>query len=84
MQGEAGEETLLVRQNRCLVPECVIKPGVELPHERMPTVEGKQTPQNEIIPMDDKEQPRVIAEDEIVELYTGMEELWCPPYQQVV
>ena len=75
MQGEAGEETPPVRQNRCLVSERVIKPGVELPHEHTPTAEGKQTPQNESIPMDDKEQPRIVAEDEIVKLYAGMEEL---------
>ena len=48
---------------------------VELPREHTPTVEGKQTPQNEGVPVDDKEQPRVIAEDEIVKLYAGMEEL---------
>ena len=75
MQGEAGEETPPVRQNRCLVPERVIEPGVELPREHTPTMEGNQTPQNESVPADDKEQPHVIAEDEIVELYTGMEEL---------
>ena len=75
MQGEAGEETPPMRQNRCLVPEHVIEPGAEPPCECTPAVEGKQTPQNESIPVDDKEQPHLIAEDEIVELYAGMEEL---------
>ena len=56
MQGEVGEETPPMRQNRCLVPECVIEPGAELPRECRPTAEGKQTPQNESIPADDKDQ----------------------------
>ena len=75
MQGKAVEETLPARQNRHLVSEHVIKPGAVPPHEHTPVAEGKETPQNESIPTDDKEQPRIVAEDEIVELYVGMEEL---------
>ena len=75
MQGEAVEETPPMRQNRCLVSERVIEPGVVLPHEHMPVAEGKKTPQNESIPVDDQEQPCIIAEDEIVKLYVGTEEL---------
>ena len=41
----------------------------------MPVAEGKGTPQNEGIPTDDQEQLCIIAEDEIVKLYMGVEEL---------
>ena len=41
----------------------------------MPVGEGKRTPQNESVPADDQEQPRIIAEDEIVKLHVAMEEL---------
>ena len=74
-QGEAVEETAPMRQNRCLVSECVIKARAVPPHKHMPVAEGKETPRNESVPADDKEQPQIVAEDEIVELYAGMEEL---------
>ena len=74
-QGEAVEETPPVRQNRCLVSEHVIKPGAVPSHEHTPVAEGKETPQNESIPADDKEPTHHVAEDEIVELYTGVEDL---------
>ena len=75
MQGEAVEETPPVRQNRCLVSERVIEPGAVPSREHTPVAEGKETPQNESIPMDDKEPAHLMAEDEIVELYTGVEDL---------
>ena len=75
MQSEAVEETPPMRQNRCLVSERVIEPRAVLPCENTPEAEGKKTPQNKSIPMDDQEQHHIIAEDEIVKLYTGMEEL---------
>ena len=79
------EETPPTRQNRHLVLERVIKPGVVPPCEHMPVVEGKETPQNESIPADDKEQPRIIAEDEIVKLYAwGWRNSSASPYQRVV
>ena len=74
MQGEAVEETPPMRQNRCLVSERVIEPGTVPPCEHTPVVEGKETPQNESVPTD-KEQAPLVAEDEIVELYMGMEDL---------
>ena len=49
MQGEAVEETPPVRQNRCLVSECVIGPGALSPREHTPVGEGKGTPQNESV-----------------------------------
>ena len=64
-----------MRQNRCLVSEHVFEPGVVPPCEHTPVVEGKETPQNESVPMDNKEQPHLLAEDKIVKLYVGMEEL---------
>ena len=45
----------------------------------MPVAEGKETPQNESVPTADKEQPRIVAEDEIVELYTGDGGTLVPP-----
>ena len=74
-QGEAVEEKPPTRQNRHLVTERVIEPGAVPPREHMPVAEGKETPQNKSVPTADKEQPRIVAEDEIVELYVGMEEL---------
>ena len=75
MQGEAVEETLPARQNRCLVSERVIKPGVVPSREHTPVAEGKETPQNESVPADDKEPAHRVAEDEIVELHAGVEDL---------
>ena len=40
----------------------------------MPVAEEKKTPQDESAPTD-KEQASLVAEDEIVELFPGMEEL---------
>ena len=58
-----------------LVSECVIEPGAVLSHEHTPVVEGKETPQNESVPADNKEPAHHVAEDEIVELYVGVEDL---------
>ena len=73
MQGEAVEETLPARQNRCLVSERVIEPRAVLPREHTPVVEEEKTPQDESIPAD-KEQTNLMAEDEIVKLFAKMEE----------
>ena len=74
-QGEAVEETPPARQNRCLVSERVIKPGAVSPREHTLVAQGKRAPQNESIPVDNQEQPCIIARDEIVELHAAMEEL---------
>ena len=74
MQGESVEETLPARQNIHLVSERLIKPGVVQPQEHMPVMEEKDTPQDDSAPMD-KEQANLMADNDIVELFTGMEDL---------
>ena len=73
MQSEA-EETLPTRQNRHLVSEHVIEPWVVLFREHTPVMEERKTQQDESTSMN-KEQANPMAEDEIVELFVGMEEL---------
>ena len=80
MQGEAVLETPPMRQNRCLVSERVIEPGAVPPHEHTPEAEGKKTPQNESIPTDDQEQPRIVAEDEICRTVHGDGGTLVPPH----
>ena len=46
-RGEAVEETLPARQNRCLVSECFTEPGVASPHEHIPEAEARKTPPTE-------------------------------------
>ena len=50
LQGEAMEETPPTRQNRCLVSEHFIEPGVALPHEHTPEAEVRKTPQTKTSP----------------------------------
>ena len=73
-QGESTEETLPMRQNICLVSECVIEPGVVPTWEHTPVTEEKNTSQDDSAPVD-KEQSNVMAESDIVELFAGMEDL---------
>ena len=73
-QGESVEETPPMRQNICLVSERVIEPGAVPPREHTPVMEEKNTPQDDSAPAD-KEQANLVAENNIVELFTGMEEL---------
>ena len=73
--GEAVEETQPMRQNRCLVSECFIEPGVALPQEHTPEAEARKTPQTENVPADEQEPARVIVEEDVVELHAGTEEL---------
>ena len=73
MQGEMVEETLPTRQNRCLVLERDIESDGVPSHEHTPVAE-KKIPQEKSAPVD-KEQANLVAEDEIVELFAGMEEL---------
>ena len=75
LRGQAVEETLPARQNRHLVSEHFIEPGVALPHEHTPETEVRRTPQTEDIPTDKQEPARVIVEEDLVELHVGMEEL---------
>ena len=75
LQGEAVEETPPMRQNRCLVSERFIEPGVALPHEYTPEAEARKTPQTKNIPVDEQEPAHVLVEEDAVELHVGTEEL---------
>ena len=74
MQGESVEETPPARQNICLVSECVIEPEAVLPQEHTPVMEEKDKPQDDLAPMD-REQPNLVAESDIVDLFASMEDL---------
>ena len=74
MQGESVEETSPARQNICLVSEHVIEPEVVLPQEHTPVTEEKDKPQDDSAPTD-KEQPNLVAESDIVDLFASMEDL---------
>ena len=54
------------------MPECVIEPGAVPPQEHTPVTEDK--PQDDSAPMD-KEQPNLVAESDIVDLFASMEDL---------
>ena len=74
-QGEEVEETPPTRQNRCLISERFIEPGMASPCERTPEVEVGKAPQAKDVPTDNQEQAHIIPEDEVVELHTGTKEL---------
>ena len=61
------------RQNICLVSERVIEPGAVLPQEHTQVME-EDKPQDDGAPSDE-EQPKLIAESDIVDLYASMEDL---------
>ena len=63
-----------MRQNLCLVPEHVLEPGVVPPQEDTPVTEEKKTQEDENTPVS-KEQSTPIAEDDVVVLYAGVEDL---------
>ena len=58
MLGESAEDTPPMRQNICLVSECVIEPGVVLPQENIPEVE-EEKPQDDDTPLNEK-QPKCV------------------------
>ena len=72
-QGESVEDTPPTRQNIHLVSECVIEPGTVPPQEHTPVME-EDKPQHDSAPSDD-EQPKFVAESDIVDLFTSMEDL---------
>ena len=72
---EEVEETPPARQNRRLISERFLEPGVALPCECTPEGEAGKTPQAKGVPTDDQEQACIIPEDEVVELHVGTEEL---------
>ena len=69
LQGEAVEETPPVRQNRCLVSERFIEPGVAPPREHTPEAEARKTPQTKDVPADEPKPAHVIVEEDVVELH---------------
>ena len=71
-QGESMEDTPPTRQNICLVSERIIESGVVPPQEHAPITEDK--PQDDSAPSDE-EQPKLIVESDIVDLYMSMEDL---------
>ena len=85
--GEVVEETLPVRQNRCLVSERFTEPGVGSPRKHTPEAESRETPpmaearktplteKVEDVPMDEQEPAHIIEEDDVVELHTETEDL---------
>ena len=64
-------------QNRCLVPECVPKAEAVPPRESALGMEEK-TQKEESTPAGD-EQSTPVAEDDVMIIYVGVEDLWCPP-----
>ena len=73
MQGESIVETPPARQNIHLVSERVIEPGAVPPQEHTSVME-EDKPQDYSIPTD-KEQPNLMAESDIVDLFASMEDL---------
>ena len=70
----ATEETPPVWQNRHLVPERVLEPEVVPHQEDAPVTEEKKTQKDENTPAS-KEQSTPVAEDDVVILYVGVEDL---------
>ena len=72
--GESTEDTPPVRQNICLMTECVIEPGAVPPQENAPEAEDKSPDDGDDAPSDEQ-QPELGCEGDIVDLYAGTEEL---------
>ena len=70
---ESAEDIPPTRQNIHLVSECVIEPGVVPPQEHTQVME-EDKPQDDSAPSDE-EQPKLIAESDIVDLFVSMEDL---------
>ena len=70
----ATEETPPAWQNQCLVPERVLEPGVVPHREDTPVTEETKTQKDENTPMS-TEQSTPVAEDDVVVLYAGVEDL---------
>ena len=73
MLGESTEDTPPARQNICLVSERVIDPGVVPPQENIPEVE-EDKPQDDDAPSNE-EQPKLVSEGDVVDLFASTEEL---------
>ena len=73
MQGESSEDTPPARQNICLMSEHVIEPGAVPPQGHTPVME-EDKPQDDSAPTDE-EQPKLIAESDIIDLFESMEDL---------
>ena len=74
MLGESVEDTPPARQNIRLVTECVIEPGAVPPQENAPEAEDKSPDDGNDAPSDEQ-QSELECEGDIVDLYTGTEEL---------
>ena len=72
--GESVEDTPPVRQNICLMTERVIEPGVVPPQENATEAEVKSPDDGNDAPSDEQ-QTEPECEGDIVDLYTGTEEL---------
>ena len=66
MLGESAEDTPPVRQNICLVSECVIEPGAVPPQENIPEV-GENESKDDDAPLNE-EQPKLVSESDVVGL----------------
>ena len=71
--GESAEDTLPARQNIRLVSEHVIEAGAVPPQEHTQVMD-EDKPQDDSAPSDE-EQPKLIAESDIIDLYVSMEDL---------
>ena len=71
---ESAEDTPPARQNIRLMTERVIEPGAMLPQENAPEAEDKSPDDGNDAPSDEQ-QTKLECEGDIIDLYTGTEEL---------